>query len=173
MLATHVVNSRGPPRLNAHDFAELLQESLSTNEKGESNIGTDAEVNRKLLNVVLSIGVQPLIEPQTDDPFRRRIDQGRNANQLKDCLDVLNLTLQRTPEIVFQHAGSNTHETENARPIHIVLLAAAVKLVLQSQKVDLSKKCADILQACLNADKNCACGSCGTIVDCYREIIAG
>ncbi|KAK5087209.1 serine/threonine-protein kinase M1 [Lithohypha guttulata] len=172
MLATHVVNSRGPPRLNAHDFAELLQESLSTNEKGESNIGTDAEVNRKLLNVVLSIGVQPLIEPQTDDPFRRRIDQGRNANQLKDCLDVLNLTLQRTPEIVFQHAGSNTHETENARPIHIVLLAAAVKLVLQSQKVDLSKKCADILQACLNADKNCACGSCGTIVDCYREIIA-
>jgi len=173
MLATHVINGSIRPSLSRADFAALLQESLGTDEEGRRNIGKDVSVNFKLISVIVQIGVEPLIFTNENDPFHKRIDQGRNAPELKCCLDVIVLVLKQTPKIIFHDAGSAGIALGTVLPVYAWLLVIVLSVVVQTRNVEIHQRCGETLQACLDADEKCSCGSCGTVVDLFQEVVSG
>jgi len=173
MLATHVMNGAARPNISRADFACLLQESLGTDDEGHSNIGKDAAVNFKLVSVIVQIGIEPLISVQDNDPFQKQIDQGRNASELKCCLDIIILVLQQTPKIIFHDAGPADVARRDTLPVYAWLLTVVLSTVARARDVEVRNRCGDILQACLNIDENSSYGSCGPVLDLIREVVAG
>lgn len=172
MIATRVFNGHGRPDLSPHQFAELLQESLATNEKGEPNISDDADTNFKLLTVVVSIGIEPYIE-ESDDPFQKQIDQGRNLSELKSCLDVVRLVIDRSPIVIHEPVHTATENVEEKPPVYAWLLSILLSVIAQDSSPEISSSCKAVLESCLKADEQCPCGSCGTVTELARETLSG
>ncbi|KAK5957292.1 serine/threonine-protein kinase M1 [Knufia fluminis] len=172
MLATHVINGAARPSLSRADFSSLLQESLGTDDEGHSNIGKDVNVNFKLISVIVQIGIDPLISTQENDPFQKRIDQGRSTSELKCCLDVIIFVLQQSPSIIYHDANSAGVAQHDVLPVYAWLLSIILSVVAQSSDVEIQKRCGDVVQGCIDADDKCSCGSCGSVVDLFRETVA-
>lgn len=173
ILATCVVGTREPSRLKSDDFATLIAESLGADKNGEPNIVANVEINLKLLEVMLIAGVLPFIDIQTEDPFRKQPVRGENLEQLKKCIDVINLTIQRTPEVLFEITGSDIHAATGAPPLHAVLLVVSASFISQSKDPDLATKSGELLKHCLAADEKCSCGGCDSILDLHRQVLSG
>lgn len=173
MLATHVIGGHGAPKLSRDDFSELLRESLDSKNGGESSIGNNIDVNLKLLSVVVGAGIEPLLNSRAEGPFRKPVDQGRNISELKSCLDVICLTVQRSPETALADIAPNIEKPEDSIPVYSWILSILLSIITLYSNTDILKSCANLQEACLQADKTCACGACGTIMNLTRECLSG
>lgn len=179
MLATHVVNRRGRLNISEKDFTELLRESLGQNEKGESNITKDVATNRMLLNVIMSIGLIPTAESKLDDPFAKQLNKAKFVAQLKDCLDVTHLILQKSPSVLFQDAiihrkgviVPSESQTDNA-PIYLWLISSLLPIAARSTDTEMVRRCSKTLQLCLAFEYRCAYGGCNTVSALLRDALS-
>lgn len=180
MLATHVVNRRGRLNISEKDFIELLRESLGQNEKGESNVTKDLTTNRMLLNVIMSIGLIPIAEAKVDDPFAKQLRQPKSVAQLKDCLEVAYLIVEKSPTVLLQDAVIHRrgaafpaeNQTEN-NPIYLWLLSSLLPISARATDIEIVKQCSRILKACLAFKYSCAFGACNTVCELSTETLSG
>lgn len=172
MIATHVINGRGRSNISRDDFANLLQESLGTDEEGRPNLGKDVLVNLKLIDVIARLGIEPLITASSDDPFRARIDQGKNLGELKCCLEVIQLAFRQTPEIVFKDVDSLADVKTGSSAMYAWLLPTLLSIVLQSSNVEVHQQCTELLQLCVRGD-GCSAWSCNSIAEYMRDVVSG
>ena len=102
-LATQIVNNLSTS--NGHSqpedrgnfeqlLAEILQSGNASSEES-SAIENDLDVNYKLITVVTKAGLEVLLR---DDPFSR---SDQRLSQAKRSLLVIQMTVRRTPEVVF------------------------------------------------------------------------
>lgn len=177
MLATHVVNGGGQPKISQADFAQLLQESLGTDEQGHTNIGGNAEVNFKLLSAVMQIGIESHLvrrEKNADrDPFQPSLDQGRNATELQQSLEVVALIIEQTPQVLFQEEVSQPDGHHANVPPFVCLLSFVVALSTLTSNTDILRSCSKVLGSCLKADDKCSSGTCGSVAEIVREVLGG
>lgn len=173
MLATHVINGNRQPNLSRANFAQLLQECLGTDEQGQLNLGEDVSVNLKLISVVVHVGVEPLLFPSEHDPFRERLDQGRNLSELKCCLDVIHLAVQRSPEVIFKLADLPADSEDVDLPVYAWLLSMLLSTYAQCVDPEISNRCGDILQLFMSADAKCICGTCDSVFDLLEGVSSG
>lgn len=171
ILATHVVSTSASPVLTSEEFANLLQEVLGPTETGELNNIVDTETNLKLLNIILLVGVLPFIDFNAEGPFKKPFAQGANLEQLKKCLDVLHLAVDRSPQVLFKPTGRNIYPGTESPPIHVLLLAVSASLNLKSKDAEIVTKSGDLLRLCLVADCNCPCGGCSTVSNFHKELL--
>lgn len=173
MIATHVINGRGQSNISRDDFANLLQESLGTDDEGLPNLGKDVLVNLKLIDVIARLGIEPLVAASTDDPFRARIDQGKNLPELKCCLDVIELAIRQTPEIVFKDVESFANVQTGPSAMYAWLLPAILSIILQSSNVEIHQKCAELLHLCVRGDADCSVWSCNSVAEYMKDVVSG
>jgi serine/threonine-protein kinase ATR len=100
LIATHLAPTDGStfPSFDREDFALLLKESLASDEDGQPNLGTDVTLNHKLICVIIKAGLDT-IDLRSDDPFRK--DNDHYHNQIRGCVEVIDLVVERTPEALF------------------------------------------------------------------------
>lgn len=173
MIATHVINGKGQPKITRDEFAHLLQESLDTDDHGRPNLGKDVHVNLKLIVVIARLGIEPLIAPSTEDPFRAQIDGGKSLSELKRCLDVIELAFRQTPEIVFKDVESFSDARTHSLAVYVWLFPILLSIILQSTNVEIHKRCADLLQLCIQGDDCCSAGNCCSIAQFLKETVSG
>jgi len=173
MLATHVINGNRQPSLSRAHFAQLLQESLGTDEHGQPNLGEDVSVNLKLISVVVHIGIEPLLLTTEVDPFRERLDQGKKLSELKCCLDVIHLAIQRNVEVIFKPADLPADPETTFFPVYAWLLPTLLLVHAQCSDPEITNRCGDILQLFLSADARCICGTCGSVLDLLNDVTSG
>lgn len=171
MIATHVINGQGQPNISRDDFAHLLQESLGTDDRGRPNLGEDVVVNLKLIVVIVRLGIEPLIDVPRDNPFRAHLDQGRNLSELQRCLDVIELALRQTPELVFKDVEVIVDVQTNASLVYVWLLPILLSIVLQSSNIEVHKKCAGLLWLCLEGDRQCSAGECSSVAGYFKDVV--
>lgn len=161
MLATHVIRGNGVPHLNRDNFILLLEESLSTDEQGHPNLGQDVGVNHKLIQVVLQVGIEPLISHEKDDPFGNGLRSGRNARHLKSCLDVLQLAIERTPEVVFQAADLfDKNGSRVTLSLNVTLIIKMLALGRQLVDLDVVNGTIGVIATLLKLEAGCVATSC-------------
>lgn len=173
MIATHVINGQGQPNITRDQFADLLQESLAVDDGGQSALGEDVVVNLKLVGVVVSLGIEPLIDGPRDDPFRPQLDQGKNLSELQRCLDVIELAFRQSPEIVFRDLEPISSGQSNSSSVYAWILPILLSVVLQCSTAKIHIKCADLIGLCLNGDARCSIGECNSVAEYYKEIVSG
>lgn len=173
MIATHVINGRGKANISRDDFAHLLQESLGTDSEGQPNLGNDVLINLKLIVVISRIGVEPLISASNDDPFRRRIDQGKNLSELKCCLEVIELVLRQTPEIIFKDVEYLEDAQNEASAVYAWLLPTVISTVLHTSDVEVHKRCSELVRLCLEAESHCPHGECSAVATYMKDVVSG
>jgi hypothetical protein len=98
MLATHVVQVNGVPEFDRDSFNQLLAEALGSDEHGQSNLGADVAVNHKLICIIFQVGIDRVLE---ENPFQSAALAGKAAPQLRTCLEVLHLAIERSPQVLF------------------------------------------------------------------------
>ncbi|KIW57017.1 hypothetical protein PV05_05622 [Exophiala xenobiotica] len=104
MLATHVVQGNGVPEFDRDSFSQLLAEALGSDEQGRSNLGADVAVNHKLICIIFQVGIDRALE---ENPFQSAAVAGKAAPQLRTCLEVLQLAIERSPQVLFVKSEDN------------------------------------------------------------------
>lgn len=134
-LATQIVNNLAsttnglPKPEDRGHFEQLLLEILQTGRGSsapdESAIDTDLEVNNKLITVVTTAGLEVL---QHDDPFAR---SEQRLSQAQNSLRVIQLTIQRTPLVLFITSSEpgHGHGLQPARPLYVWLLPKLIGIL--------------------------------------------
>ncbi|KAJ9633386.1 serine/threonine-protein kinase M1 [Knufia peltigerae] len=98
MLATHVVHGNGVPDFDLDSFNQLLAEALGSDEHGQPNLGADVAVNHKLIRIIFQVGIEQTLD---ENPFQSAVAAGKATSQLKTCLEVLQLAIERSPHVLF------------------------------------------------------------------------
>lgn len=173
ILASHLANGTGRSKLSRDGFAQLLDEALSNDEDGKSNISSDVAINTKLIVVVAQVGIQPVLDDNNDDPFRAKADQGRGGAQLKSCLDVLHMVILRSPTVVYQPLNQDDSSSDDPLPIFAWLTPILVCLSLRSKNSSIVTLCSTILQTFLKQDDICLCQTCGTVATYLQSCSIG
>jgi hypothetical protein len=104
ILATHVVHGNGVPNFDTDHFNQLLAEARGTDEQGQPNLGADPSVNHKLICIVFQIGIEPALD---ENPFHATAI-GRGESQLRTCLEVLQIAIDRSPPVIFTKSDVKT-----------------------------------------------------------------
>lgn len=173
LIATHLIDEERNPSISRANFAHLLQESLGTDDQGQPNLGQDLATNLKLITVIVQIGIEPLLSSPENDPFKKRLDQGKNLLELKCCLQVIHLATQRSPDIIFSLANPSADGKDVHVPVYTWLLPILFSVELLCTDAEVHRCCEDILQNLLKADAKCSCGTCGSVVDLLRDVLNG
>lgn len=164
MLAAHVVNGNGPPQLSRDSFAQLLEESLGTDDYGEPNLSRDENVNSKLVVVIVQLGIEPHLRSSNSDPFRSKPDLGKNGAELKCCLDVLQLAIDRSPSVLYKPLEGMQDDTNANAQLFTWLLPKLLSLLSKLDQVDLRRSVSNIISATIKVDAICLSGSCESIL---------
>ena len=99
ILATHIapISGHGLPHIGGDNLAQLIEECLACDEDGQPVLGTEVAVNHKLISVIVKAGIDHAVI-NANDPFEK---QGRKAHRLTRCLDVIDLAIQRSPQVLY------------------------------------------------------------------------
>lgn len=163
MLASHVADGFKNRNLSRDNFTKLLQESLSDDQNGDPNLGTDVLMNARLVGVVIQVGIEPLLTSKNTDPFRRQIDQGSASDGLKDCLAVLHRVLQRTPGVVHSAIDAAQCPERASQGLYAWLLPTVLLVSVHSRDPEKILICQKIILSCLRDDPSCPWGRCHSL----------
>ena len=131
-LAAQIVNNLSTTNGQAlpdgqGNLGQLLSEILGTGQgtpNDDSAIETDLNVNYKLVSVVTRAGLEVLLH---DDPFVRT---ERLLPQAMNSISVIQLTIQRTPDVLFVSASAGTDARERSGlPMYIWLMPKLLQLL--------------------------------------------
>ena len=162
ILVTHVVHGNGVPDFDRDNFDQLLAEALGFDEHGQPNLGADVEVNHKLIHIVFQVGIERALE---EDPFRAAPAAGRGNSQLRTCLEVLQLAILRSPQVLFvktdrQGIGAGI----KACPLYSWLVPTLLPLVASTDAEEVREAVLELFGSMVLANRKCASVSSADIV---------
>lgn len=171
MLVTHVVHGNGVPDFDRDSFNQLLAEALGSDEQGQSNLGNDVSVNHKLICIIFQVGIERALE---ENPFQAATGAGKADSQLKTCLDVLQLAIERSPQVLFVKSDSPGSDVSGTCALYSWLIPRLVPLLAGSRNTGIHDSVLQVFNAMLESDGKCAVGHlCGAILEYMRATISG
>lgn len=172
ILATHVVHGRGVPDFDQDNFNQLLAEALGSDEQGNSNLGSDVAVNHKLICIIFQVGIERVLE---DNPFQSTAAAGRATSQLKTCLEVLQLAIERSPQVLFVRSDPQGNSLSGqACPLYCWLVPRLLPLVGTCLIDETRDAVLEVFNAMLEADRKGAyANSTDSVVEYMRVCVSG
>lgn len=167
MLATHVVHGNGVPDFDRDSFNQLLAEALGSDEHGQPNLGADVAVNHKLIRIIFQVGIEQTLD---DNPFHSAVAAGKATSQLKTCLEVLQLAIERSPQVLF--VKSQDSGTPGQGPLLYCWLIPRLFPLLNHD--GLQDAILQLLNVMLRGDRRCSTtDACGQIWEYLRSVAGG
>ena len=172
ILITHVVHGNGVPDFNRDNFNQLLAEALGSDEHGQPNLGADVSVNHKLICIVFQVGIERALE---ENPFRPAKTAAEGDRQLRTCLEVLQVAIERTPQVIFVTAGrQGTGAFTNTCPLYSWLMPTLLPLVASTQIHDVRDAVLELFNTMVEADRKCTTSSSSDVVlGVFRAAVSG
>ncbi|KAG9780233.1 hypothetical protein KCU88_g3816, partial [Aureobasidium melanogenum] len=172
ILATHVVHGEGVPDLDRHHFNQLLTEALGSDEEGQPNLGDDVLVNHKLICIIFQVGIQPALE---ETPFQTSAAPGKVDAQLRRCLAVLQVAIERSPQVLFVKSDPPGRDVPGPLcPLYYWLIPRLLPLISLCQDVEARDAVLDVFNAMLEVDRNCGTPYlCDNVLDFMRCCVSG
>lgn len=180
ILATHLapVNGNGAgSHFDRESFAQLLEESLGTDDEGHPNLGNDVSINHKLICVIVKAGLDHVLH-QPRDPFLANEEESEVVLEACNCLEVLELAIVRCPLVVFELSGENEpNEGDRDVPLFLWLFPRLLRFLgngdFHSMKVE--NKVWGIFERMFSFESKCAPASrfCKSIREYAQQLIIG
>jgi hypothetical protein len=120
ILATRIASHASVPELNQVSFEQLLAESLGNDENGQPNLGSDININLKVVEIVLKAGIEPTLVPRNDDPFAGNPSREAESRFLS-CLQVIKTAVERSPKVLFGDTATDGSGS-SMRPLYSLLI---------------------------------------------------
>ncbi|KAK5028779.1 serine/threonine-protein kinase M1 [Exophiala sideris] len=169
MLVTHVVHGNGVPDFDRDSFNQLLAEALGSDEQGHSNLGADVSVNHKLICIIFQVGIERALE---ENPFQTAAVAGKADSQLKTCLEVLQLAIERSPQVLFVKSDSQGSDVPGNCALYTWLIPRLVPLLARGNS-GIHDSVLQVFDAMLEADRNCATANpCHAILEYMRATVS-
>lgn len=171
ILATHVVHGNGVPDFDRGHFNLLLAEALGSDEQGQPNLGADPSVNHKLICIVFQIGIEPALD---ENPFGATTI-GTGESQLRTCLEVLQVAIERSPPVIFVKSDRQGNDvSRKACALYTWLIPTLLPLIASSQASDIGDAVLCLFESMVGAGTKCAPLSCSNVVLAFlRNSISG
>ncbi|ETI22234.1 hypothetical protein G647_06307 [Cladophialophora carrionii CBS 160.54] len=162
ILVTHVVHGNGVHDFDQDSFNQLLAEASGSDDQGQSNLGGDVAVNHKLICIVFQIGIEPSLE---ENPFRAATAGGKGNSQLRTCLEVVRVAIERSQQVIFvksdrQGIGAST----KACSLYSWLIPTLLPLVASDQTEDIRDAVLELFDSIVDADRKCSPSSSSDVV---------
>ncbi|KIX95534.1 uncharacterized protein Z520_08654 [Fonsecaea multimorphosa CBS 102226] len=172
LLATHVVHGNGVTDFDQDNFNQLLAEALGSDDQGQPNLGADVAVNHKLISIVFQIGIEPVLE---ENPFRSATATGRGDSQFRTCLEVLQVAIERSPQVVYVKSDAQGAPTAgNGPPLCSWLIPTLLPLVALAQGNLARDVVLELFSSMVDADRKCTTTySCDIVLDFLRNCVSG
>ncbi|KIV90128.1 hypothetical protein PV10_07469 [Exophiala mesophila] len=152
MLATHVVHAHGVPDLDRDNFQQLLTEVLSTDEQGQPNLGTDIAVNHKLICIIFQVGIEPSL---AEDPFKPSKGSGRADSQMKSCLEVIKLAIEKSPQVLFVKSDPQGRDkSDDSLPLYFWLISHLLPLLASASSVGVRDDILGLIKSMVTSDRS-------------------
>lgn len=150
-----IVDSLSQRKINPnHEDREklqrLLQEILHTDDEREEaveTIETRVDINHRLIYVVVRVGLESLL---SDDPFS---DTNELKKQVNESLSVVELTLQRSPEVLFSVIQGHGINLPHSGPLYLWLIPRLFTLLTQIEDRDIFLRTLQVLQTALGVER--------------------
>ncbi|KAL9620044.1 MAG: hypothetical protein Q9160_005422 [Pyrenula sp. 1 TL-2023] len=178
ILATHLapVNGNGTAlHFDRESFAQLLEESLGLDDNGHPNLGNDASINHKLICIIVKAGLDHVLH-QPEDPFLADDEESKIVLEACNCLEVLELAIERCPLVVFELSGENEpNEGDRDVPLFLWLFPRLLRFLcnrdFHSPKVE--NKVWSIFDRVFSFESKCAPASrfCKSIREYAQQLI--
>ena len=172
MLATHVVHAHGVPDLDRDNFQQLLTEVLSTDEQGQPNLGTDIAVNHKLICIIFQVGIEPSL---VEDPFKPSKGSGRADSQMKSCLEVIQLAIEKSPQVLFVKSDpQGRDQSDGSLPLYFWLISHLLPLLASASSVGVHDDILGLIKSMVTSDRSSSPAQNSEVVlDFVRACISG
>lgn len=128
-------------------FQQLLREILGADEVPEpqaETVETDINVNYRLIYVVVKAGLEVLLQ---DDPFQQ---QSVLSEQALNSLAVIQLTIERSPEVLFLIPSAHEPGFEPGGPLFLWLLPRLLSILGSGRDERVQEKAIDLIRAALS-----------------------
>jgi serine/threonine-protein kinase ATR len=143
-------------------FNQLLAEASGSDDQGQPNLGRDVVVNHKLICIVFQIGIESTLE---ENPFRAATAARKGKSQLRTCLEVLRVAIERSQQVVFVKSDrQGIGAAAKACSLYSWLIPTLLPLVASEQTDEISDAVLALYDAILDADKNCTPHSSSDVV---------
>ena len=128
-------------------FQQLLREILGADEAPEpqaQTIETDINVNYRLIYVVVRAGLEVLLQ---EDPFQQ---QSVLTEQALNSLAVIQLTIERSPEVLFFIPPAHEPGFEPGGPLFLWILPKLLSILGNGRDERVQEKATDLIRAILS-----------------------
>lgn len=149
----HSTQGRNHPKHQDREkFRRLLREILNTDENSQDSdhlIETNSDVNCRLIYVVIRAGLEPSL---SEDPFEK---QGDLITQALESLSVVELTLQRFPEVLFSILEGRDSDPLLDGPLFLWLLPRLFMIIGRSIDNKIPLGILNVLKTILITERKC------------------
>ncbi|KIW67369.1 hypothetical protein PV04_06630 [Phialophora macrospora] len=153
ILVTHVVHGNGAHDFDQDSFNQLLAEASGSDDQGQPNLGGDVAVNHKLICIVFQIGIEPALE---ENPFRAATAARKGKSQLRTCLEVLQVAIERSQQVIFVKSDrEGIGAATKACSLYSWLIPTLLPLVASDQTDEIGDAVLELLGSMVDADKKC------------------
>ena len=143
-----LTKARQQPKPNERElFQQLLREILGAGEAQEpqaETVETDINVNYRLIYVVVRAGLEVLLQ---EDPFQQ---QSVLSEQALNSLAVIQLTIERSPEVLFFVPSVHEPGFEPGGPLYLWLLPKLMSILGNGRDERVQEKATDLIRASLS-----------------------
>lgn len=154
-LAAQIVDNLSQGRINPNhedreNLRKLLQEILSTDDESEEAIEmieSRVEINQRLIYVIVKFGLECLTN---DDPFN---DPNGLKKQAIESLSVVELTLRRSPEVLFSVTQGYGKDLPLNGPLHLWLIPRLFQFLIRIEDRDICQRTLQVLQTTLGVER--------------------
>jgi hypothetical protein len=150
ILAARIVGADDALELNQASFSQLLAESLGNDESGQPNLGADASVNLKVIEIVLKAGIDPFLRESVENPFRSNGALSKSETQFTTCLEVVRTAVERSPEVLFAKTSVGKREEGIQRALLTVLIPRLFSALTPASGPECIRATIDVLLTCTN-----------------------
>lgn len=127
-------------------FRKLLQEILHTDDDGDEiteAVEKNVDVNHRLIYVVVRAGLESLLN---EDPF---IDRDELKKQAVESLSVVELTVRRSPEVLFSVLQRPETDLQITGPLYLWLIPKLFIVLVRIEDDDVRQKILQVIQTAI------------------------
>ena len=174
MLAIRMADENDSIELNQTSFNQLLEESLGNDENGQPNLGADATVNLKVVEIVIKAGIDAYLTASQEGPFEVEV---MDKSQFLICLQVIKTAIERSPNILTARTGAGVYGTRSKDvPLYAWLLPRLVSALMPSSPSDIGLAVSQLIRVCIQSPSDRQLGHSDAIADfllgCISVLIA-
>lgn len=147
-LAEHLTNNQTQAQdSDSESFQQLLREVLAGNFDQSTEDDLEIEVNGRLIFVIVRAGIEAAISPS---PF---ISSSSLRKHVVDSLRAIELTVQRSPGVLYTAAPSPPENDEPGVPLYQWLLPKVLALLSKNEFLELFDQIVALLVVCIKAQE--------------------